>query len=190
MKVTCELIADEVSQAAETTWNRALLDGDAFRDRKVNLEKMLRCEHSPIRALIFKVVLTGIPSFVSVHLVRHNVGVTHFVLSNRDDRGGSKDAGRMTPVTHMMILNAQTLINMARKRLCYSAHRSTVAAMVRIRRAVRASGPEGEALYKFMLPECSYRGGVCPEWKMCAPGLDAMIKTYGVWPQASQEQNR
>ncbi|NCB03452.1 MAG: hypothetical protein EOM67_15045, partial [Spirochaetia bacterium] len=69
------------------------------------------CEHSPIRSQMFTIKMEGIPSFVSVHLVRHNVGVQHFVQTMRNDRGAEDVANRNTPVNHTMIANAQAIID-------------------------------------------------------------------------------
>ena len=46
---------------------------------------ILKAEHSPIRTLMFTIRLT-IPYFVSVHLVRHKIGIEHYVQSQRNDR--------------------------------------------------------------------------------------------------------
>lgn len=95
----------------------------------ISREKLLRCEHSPMRLIRFWIELIGIPSFVSVHLARHKFGVEHFVESNRDDRGGVGDTevNRLTPVNHGMEINAAALIALSRKRLCYLSHSRTVA---------------------------------------------------------------
>ena len=37
--------------------------------------KMLLARHSPIQAVFFRIRMDGIPYWVSVHLVRHKVGV-------------------------------------------------------------------------------------------------------------------
>lgn len=60
------------------------------------LEKMYRCRHSPIRTQLFYIQLIGIPTFVSVHLVRHKHGVEHFIQSKRDDRGVPTDGSTET----------------------------------------------------------------------------------------------
>ena len=52
-----------------------------------SLYKMYKSEHSPIRTQMFWIEMEDIPTFVSVHLVRHKIGVEHFVKSNRLDRG-------------------------------------------------------------------------------------------------------
>jgi len=131
---------------------------------RARLEALYDCEHSPIRTQIFWVEMRGIPSFVSVHLVRHKVGVEHFVKSLRDDRCGKGGETRESPVNHAMLINAAALIQMARKRLCTQAHPQTLAVMEGIKNAVAKAD---SALVKFLVPECEYRGGVCHELKSC-----------------------
>lgn len=124
---------------------------------------MYKSEHSPIRSQLFKVRMENIPTFVSVHLVRHHVGVDHWVRSNREDRGGNGKADRDTPVTHLMILNAQALISMARKRLCNKASEETRDVMYAIRDGVSRVD---FALASAMVPDCVYRHQ-CHELKPC-----------------------
>lgn len=126
--------------------------------------KMYRAEHSPIRSQIFKVRMENIPTFVSVHFCRHSVGISHYVRSNREDRGGNGKADRDTPVTHLMILNAQALISMARKRLCFMAHRTAREVMAHIRQGV---SEHDLPLAHAMVPDCIYRGCVCYELRCC-----------------------
>jgi hypothetical protein len=130
---------------------------------RVTLERMYDCEHSPVRTQVFWIELLGVLSFVSVHLGRHKVGVEHFVQSNREDRGGSGDVNRRSPVNHGMFVNAQGLINMARKRLCFKAHKETRETMEAIKKAVAEVDP---VLAEFMVKECEYRRG-CHELKTC-----------------------
>jgi hypothetical protein len=132
-------------------------------ESKMTTDRIYKCEHSPMRTQMFVIEMYSVPTFVSVHFVRHKHGVEHYVKSNRDDRGGEKDAGRWEPVNHMMLCNAQSLVNMARKRLCFQAHTETVKAMVAIREAIEQVDP---TLAKYMVPECMYRNG-CHELKPC-----------------------
>lgn len=130
-------------------------------DSHVTLEKV----YSPMRTQLFVVEMQGIPTFVSVHFVRHKHGVEHFVRSNREDRAShTGDLGRWQPVNHMMLCNAQALVNMARKRLCWKASNETTATMQAIVNAVRGVGDF--ALAERMVPECEYRRG-CHEIKTC-----------------------
>jgi hypothetical protein len=142
------------------------------KQSKMTLGKIYDCEHSPMRTQIFWIELLGIPTFVSVHLVRHKIGVEHFVLSNREDRGGQKNVDRNTPVNHGMLLNAQELINMSRKRLCLKSRTETRDVMLAIRYEIREVDPD---LAMFMMPECEYRRG-CHELQTCG-WWDKQIQT-------------
>lgn len=128
-----------------------------------NPYRMYTAEHSPARTQMFTVEMQGIPTFVSVHLVRHKFGVEHYVKSNREDRGGDSNADRNAPVNHLMLINAQALINMSRKRLCSMASAETRQVMDMIRTEVIRCDQD---LACAMVPECVYRGG-CPEFKSC-----------------------
>ena len=133
------------------------------KSSKITLEKIYFCEHSPIQTQVFWIEILGIPTFVSVHLVRHKIGVTHFVESNREDLGGNGIANRLTPVNHGMFINAQALINMARKRLCFKTHKDTRKVMEAIKNKMENIDPD---LSKFMIAECDYRNS-CHELKSC-----------------------
>jgi len=131
---------------------------------KMTLDKIYRCEHSPIRTQLFWVELLDIPTFVSVHIVRHKIGVEHFVMSNREDRGGGENVDRYTPIRHSMLINAEAILSLARKRLCYQSHPETVRVLEEIKKVMKGVDPD---LHDFMVPNCVYRGGVCPELKPC-----------------------
>ena len=155
-----------VTKLTSDAWARTACQYTRFDHGRVtaDLGDLYRCEHSPIRTQIFAIEMRGIPSFVSVHFVRHKIGVEHFVQTMRDDRGAGETANRLTPVNHLMIANAQALLHMARKRLCGQAHPATRAVMAEIRAGVDAIDSQ---LATYMVPECIYRGGVCHERKMC-----------------------
>jgi len=157
VKVTKLSTVEDMHRAIEST---VLEDMDA----KISLEKMYDCEHSPIRTHLFLVEVTDVYSYLSTHLVRHSaVGQQHYVSSRREDRGGGGEDGRYSLVKHMMILNAQHLIDMSRKRLCYQSSTDTFRVMHEIRMKVSGVDP---ALAKFMMPNCEYRRG-CHELKSC-----------------------
>ena len=131
---------------------------------KMSLDSCYKCKHSPMRTQIFCIEMYGIPSFVSTHLVRHSaVGQQHFVGTNRDDRDGDKVADRWTPVDHMMVLNAQHLIDMAHARLCFKSHTETTRVMLEIRDKVCNVDIE---LREHMVPRCLYLNR-CDELKSC-----------------------
>lgn len=158
MTVAVERLTDWalVAECARTTvWKGALghEPSDSFK------ASIILSEHSPLRALMFKVRMEGIPSFVSTHLVRHKYGVEHWVSSNRPDRnGGNAEINRNSPVTHLMVLNAQELLFMARRRLCSKASPETQQVMRMIRDEVRKIDP---VLARHMTPMCMYRGRCC-----------------------------
>lgn len=129
-----------------------------------SMHKMYKSEHSPIRTQLFWIEMLDIPTFVSVHLVRHKVGVEHFVKSNRVDRGGDQNAAREAPIKHGMLINAQALINIARKRLCSTASIETRQLMEIIKDKITEVDKD---LAACLIPECEYRGGFCWEFKCC-----------------------
>lgn len=134
------------------------------KDSLISLKKVYQCEHSPMRTQLFWIEMMGIPNFVSVHFVRHSVGLSHFVQTMRDDRGAGEVANRLTETNHAMLINAQALVNMARKRLCMKAHAETRLVMSEIAEEIAKVDTD---LAAAMVPECEYRGGVCHEIKPC-----------------------
>ena len=133
------------------------------KESKMTLKDMYFCEHSPMRTQLFWIEMLGIPSFVSVHFRTHGTGIEHFVTSNREDRGGDEKVDRWTPVNHGMLINAQALVNLARKRLCRKAHAETQVVMhLLCARLYEIDSDLAIHLY----PECVYRGG-CFELKTC-----------------------
>lgn len=127
--------------------------------------KILLAEHSPIRALVFEIELFDLKSWVSVHLVRHKIGIEHFVRSQRTDRTGI-DRDSLTQdslVNHRMLINAQALINISRKRLCKCASVETRIAWGSVIETLKDKEPE---IYSACVPDCVYRGA-CFEMKPC-----------------------
>ena len=133
-------------------------------DSMMSLDKIYRCEHSPLRTQMFWIEMLGIPTSVSVHLVRHKIGVEHFVQTMREDRGAQTVADRNTPVNHAMLINAQEVINIARRRLCMAAHPKTRLTVEHIKDHMKVVDLD---LARYMVPECVYRGDVCHELRPC-----------------------
>jgi hypothetical protein len=106
----------------------------------------------------------GIYNFVSVHLVRHKIGVEHFVESHREDRGGTGKECRYSLVNHAMYINAQELINIMKVRLCKKASKETRELAIAIKEEIKKVDPD---LYMYLVPTCVYRNGICPELKSC-----------------------
>ena len=135
--------------------------------------KILEAGHSPIRELWFGIKMQ-IPYYVSVHFVRHHIGVNHYVQTQRNDRQGNYDrtkATQDTMVSHVMSINAQELIFMSHKRLCSQASAETRAVMKEICKQVEELFPEFIGL---LVPECVYRGYTCTEFYPC--GLAEKLK--------------
>ena len=127
--------------------------------------QILLAEHSPIRLLEFTVRMTGIPSWVSVHLVRHKHGIEHWVKTQRTDRTGV-DRSKLPQdalVDHTIRVNAQALINISRKRLCNQAAPETRAVWQAVIDEIGKVEPE---IASVCVPECVYRS-FCPEMKPC-----------------------
>ena len=130
-------------------------------------EKILKSEHSPIRTLWFAFKLE-LPYWVSVHFVRHHFGVEHFVSTQRDDRNDNNVPRAEKPqgefVTHIMYVNAQELMFMARRRLCNQASDETRYVMNLIKKEVLKTNPEFNDV---LVPMCVYQGS-CPEFTPCS----------------------
>ena len=121
--------------------------------------KLLKCEHSPIRTLWFAFRL-HIPYYVSTHLVRHKYGVEHFVQSQRDDRQkeviiprAEKPQGEF--VSHILYVNAQELMYIARKRLCNQASEETRQVVRMMCEEVLKTNPEFKEFLVPALRRCS-----------------------------------
>lgn len=126
--------------------------------------KLLEARHSPIRELHFVFRLIDIPSWVSVHLVRHHVGCQPYVMTQRNDRQKNYDrrkAPQDAPVTMMWSMNADALITIAQKRLCNQASAETRMVVAEMCRLVEEKCPEFRGLLK---PACEWQGNVCHEF--------------------------
>ena len=125
--------------------------------------KILKAEHSPIRTLMFTIMMKDIPYCNSVHFVRHKYGVEHYVMSQRNNpkRGSARQDA---PVTHIMDINAQELIFMARKRLCYKSDIVTHSIMAKI---VYEIGKKDGIYIGVFAPACHGFERFCPEFAPC-----------------------
>lgn len=146
-------------QAALTTMRKKAVNPPDFEWK----EAILKANHSPIRELKFVFYLEDIPSYVSVHLVRH-VHATPYVSSQRNDRQFNYDrrkAPQDTPVNMMWSMTAEELITISHKRLCYKASKETREVIEQLCNLVISKLPEFSEL---LIPNCIYRGG-CTEYK-------------------------
>lgn len=127
--------------------------------------RLIMSEHSPIRRLKFYWRWVDIKYWVSVHLVRHKIGMEHFVKTQRTDRTGidRNELPQGALVNHACEADAQALINVSRKRLCFCASPETRQAWEAVKKSVAEVEPE---LASCMVKECVYRG-FCPEMFPC-----------------------
>ena len=140
-----------VADAARTTINMEEGNGEPSSKWK---KRMLRCEHSPTRQLRYSWKWSDLKYWVSVHIVRHKFGIEHFIGTQRDDRNENAvsrdDAPQGTFVTHQVEANAQSIINISRKRLCTGASPETRQAWQAALNEIRFVDPE---LYESCVPE-------------------------------------
>ena len=139
--------------------------------------KILASEHSPIRQLSYTWEWVNLPYWVSVHLVRHKFGIEHFVSSQRNDKQDMYDRNKApqdSPVTHRATANAQTIMNISKKRLCNCASLETIKAWELFLESIKDVSPE---LYKLCVPNCIYRGGICTEFYSCGFNKTELFKT-------------
>ena len=126
--------------------------------------KILLAEHSPIRLLEYDFGWRKIRQWVTAHFVRHHQGCEKFVHSQRGDRRelpcdrdhiyqGAKNDMDMT-------VNAQSFINISRKRCCMCASKETREAWAMVLNELEKVDP---ILRSKCVRECVYRG-FCPEW--------------------------
>ena len=153
---------EKVKAAARTTIRK---EGSGKYPTNSWKKTILLAEHSPIRKIKASWKWHDILSWVSVHFVRHHLGILHYVSTQRTDRTGvDRDYLRQDAlVEHECEANAQALINISRKRLCFQASQETRVAWQKVKEEVRKSDP---ILASVMVRECVYRG-FCPEMKSC-----------------------
>lgn len=141
--------------------------------------KMLMCQHSPIRMVEYDIKISGIPQWVSVHLVRHFIGCEKFVRTQREDRNPNVENRDELPQGELnemiFVANAEALINISKRRLCGCASPETRKVWGMVREAIRKIDP---IMADFMVPSCIYRS-FCPEIDGC--GYDQSEKFKEEW---------
>ena len=176
----------DVADAARTTIR---LDGGSGDPSPRWKKRILLAEHSPIRKILISWKWTNLPSWVSVHFVRHKFGIEHFVSTQRTDRTGVDRSSlpQNAPVDHECFANAQAVMFISRRRLCSQASPETRHAWKLVVDALAEVQPE---LAACCVPECVYRG-FCPEFKSCGlsgtPAFRGAVEAYrAVPPPAAQ----
>lgn len=132
-------------------------------------KQILQARHSPIRRLWFSFYLE-IPYWVSVHLVRHNIGCQPYVKSQRNDRQSDYDrtkAPQDQQVCMIWDINGEELMTIANKRLCNQASKETQEVVRQMCSLVLETNPE---FFFCLVPACVRQGGICYEMKPCGKG--------------------
>lgn len=163
--VTCNRVTDWplVYDAARATQGKTPIGkepSDAWK------EKIMRSPHSPIRCLQYFIQVIC-PYYVQGHITRHKNGVEFFCGSQRNDRQDKYDrkaARQDTPVIMGMLINADALRFISRRRLCNKADPATRQTWRAIVDAVAEIDP---IVAKYCQPECWWQNGVCDELQSC-----------------------
>lgn len=154
--------------SARTTVGKKDLEKEPSDDFK---KRSLISEHAHIRNLFYEAVWTDIPYWVVNHLARHHIGFhsgeddTVFVETQRSDRTGL-DRDKLTqdaPVTFRAVMNAHSIINVSRVRLCMVAAKTTIEAWQLF---LVELGKIEPILFNLCVQNCLYRG-FCPEPSCC-----------------------
>ena len=156
----------DVKRAAFRTMDKDTETPPTFEWKK----RIIRAQHSPIRMLTFLIEIKNLPSWISVHLVRH-VHAQPFVSTQRNDRCDRDEgydrrkAPQDTPVSMMWYFNVEELITISHKRYCMLASAETRAVVQQICHMIEKKYPEYAGVFE---PLCSYRNGLCDEFHPCA----------------------
>lgn len=180
MKIELRHYIDYWQDIKNTTMNTIGKNKGAYPSNEWKLNLLLS-EHSPIRKLKISWRWEDLKYWVSVHLVRHKIGIEHFVSTQRTDRTGVNR--NLLPqdslVNHECEADAQALINISRKRLCNCASLETRQAWQEVKNKIAEVEPE---LAQCMVKECVYRNGFCPEMFPCGynktKAFESELKDY------------
>lgn len=158
----------------ETSWNRALnaarrtIGKDEINKEPSNSWKarMLLAEHSPIKLVEYCIKFKNLRQWVGVHLLRHGFTLP-FIHSQREDRREldcpRDELPQGTPNDQDFVVNAQSLINISRKRLCRCASKETREAWEEVKKEMWKVDP---VMASKMVPNCVY-SGFCRELNCC-----------------------
>jgi hypothetical protein len=152
----------DIADAANTTVGKEAGEKEPSSNWKI---RILLAEHSPIRQLIIKSKWYDLMYWISVHIVRHKIGIEHWVRTQRTDRTNinRNELPQSSFVEHEIEANAQAIINISRKRLCNMASPETREAWREFLNSFKDKQPE---LYSVCVCDCLYRGW-CYEFKSC-----------------------
>jgi hypothetical protein len=125
--------------------------------------KFLVSEHSPIYTLHWTIEILDIPSWTSNQFVRSHEGFVPFVSTQRNDKQNEYDrrkAPQDAPVNLRFEANAEGILLMSRKRLCFTASNETRIIWENVIEELKKVSPE---LAELCVKPCIYRRGICAE---------------------------
>jgi hypothetical protein len=166
IKVSVEQIVERkhALNAARNTVGKKFLDkqpSDKF------WRSILIAKHSPIRVVKYLIRIENIPSWVSVHLIRHHIGVEKFVTTRRTDRTGDVRNRDEMPqgelVDVLLDVNAEAIMNISLKRCCALSSKETRCVWNKVVDALKEVDP---VLASLCVAECIQKG-YCPEMETC-----------------------
>jgi len=152
----------EVLDSARVTANKAL---NFTYPSEEFIKRMILAEHSPLRMVMYSIYWTEIKSWIATHLLRHHVGTQPFVGTQREDRTGIPHSERKRDelIPFMFIVNAQSIINISKERLCKLASPETTQEWTM---ALLKLSHIDSLLVDKCVSKCVYRG-FCPEANCC-----------------------
>lgn len=125
--------------------------------------KFFCSEHSPITSLNYSWIWHDQKSWVATHIVRHWLGIKHFISTQRNDLQkvyDRDDAPQKSPVEHLCYANAQAILNISKARRCLNASKETRNDWEAFIAMLAGVEPQ---LARLCVPPCVYRNGICPE---------------------------
>ena len=163
--LTCEKVTDwplvyDLARATQGKLPIHKMPSDEWK------RKMMLAPHSSIRGLQF-FIQVKCPYFVQGHITRHNAGIVFACGSQRNDRQDAYDrraARQDTPVMMGMLINADAIRFISRRRLCNKADPDTIKVWSAI---VEAIGKVDPIVAEGCHPDCWWNGGRCFEPKPC-----------------------
>lgn len=170
----------DVYRSCLNTINKEVVDKEPSSEWK---RRIVLSEHSPIRKISIEAKLYNLYYWVSTHLVRHHIGIDHFVSTQRTDLVKDKNrdnSPQNAPVDHEFDGTVQSIINISRKRCCFKASPETREAWNLFLEELRKEEPE---IVSCCVKECVYRNGLCPEHKSCGynknnPKFEEELRNY------------
>lgn len=163
VKVTQETSWKRALNAARRTIGKEAIDKEPSKSWKA---KVLLAEHSPIKLVEYQISFENLRQWVGVHLLRHMFTLP-FIHSQREDRRkldcSRDDLPQGTPNDQDFYVNAQTLKNISRKRLCNKASTETREAWEKVKDEIAKFD---EVMADKMVRNCVYCG-FCPEMECC-----------------------